>query len=98
MWSSSKPLEHREPQPTGTPVPAMEFPHDASLVQVTVDEHGVAILKINRPEKRNALSQKTIDSLVSAFAMVERDNKVRVAILTGSRTAGPFSGTVDPLF
>lgn len=73
----------------------MEFSHDASLVQVTVDEHGVAFLKINRPEKRNALSQKTIDSLVSAFAMVERDNKVRVAILAGSRTAGPFSAGAD---
>ncbi|KAH7397624.1 ClpP/crotonase-like domain-containing protein [Cadophora sp. MPI-SDFR-AT-0126] len=73
----------------------MEFSNDSSLVQVTVDEHGVAVLKINRPEKRNALSQKIIDSLVAAFAMVERDSKVRVVILTGSRTAGPFSAGAD---
>lgn len=76
----------------------MEFSSDSSLIQVTVDEFGVATLKINRPEKRNALSQKTIDSLVSAIAMVERDSKIRVAILTGSRTAGPFSGTVETSF
>ncbi|KAH9217023.1 ClpP/crotonase-like domain-containing protein [Leptodontidium sp. 2 PMI_412] len=73
----------------------MEFSSDSSLIQVTVDEFGVATLKINRPEKRNALSQKTIDSLVSAIAMVERDSKIRVAILTGSRTAGPFSAGAD---
>lgn len=88
------PLEHRNPPPTGisVPVSAMQFSSDSSLIQVTVDEHGIAILKINRPEKRNALSQKLIDSLVSAIAMIERDSKIRVAILTGSRTAGPFSG------
>ncbi|CAL3963301.1 hypothetical protein PZA11_000963 [Diplocarpon coronariae] len=73
----------------------MKFSSDTSLVRVTVDEHGVAILKINRLEKRNALSQRTIDTLVSAMAMVERDDRVRVAILTSSRIAGPFSAGAD---
>ena len=66
---------------------------DPSLVQVEVDDHGIALVKLNRPEKQNALSQTLIDSLASAVAMVERDEKVRVVVLTGSRTAGPFSGT-----
>lgn len=70
----------------------MEFTSDTSLVQVTVDEHGVALIKLNRPEKRNALSQKFIDSICSTFAMVERDGKVKVVVLTGSQPAGPFSG------
>lgn len=69
-----------------------------SLVQVSVDDRGVALLQINRPEKRNALSQQTIDCLVSTIAMIERDEKVRAAILTGSRTGGPFSGTCPDLF
>lgn len=73
----------------------MDSSSDTCLVQVTVDEDGVAMIEINRPEKRNALSQKTIDSLVSAIAMVERDSKIRVAILSGSRTAGPFSGMIS---
>jgi hypothetical protein len=72
---------------------AWEFSTDTSLVQVTVDPQGVALLKINQPETRNSLSQRVIDSLISAIAMVERDRKVRVVVLTGSRTAGPFSGT-----
>ncbi|KAF4624059.1 hypothetical protein G7Y89_g14115 [Cudoniella acicularis] len=72
----------------------MEFSSETSLIQVEVDDQGVAILKINRPEKRNALSQQTIDTLVHAIAMVERDVKVKVVVLTGSRTGGPFSGKI----
>jgi 1,4-dihydroxy-2-naphthoyl-CoA synthase len=71
---------------------AWEFSTDTSLVQVTVDQLGVALLKINQPETKNALSQRLVESLVSAIAMVERDTKVKVVVLTGSRTAGPFSG------
>lgn len=70
----------------------MEFSSESSLVQVDVNEHGVAIVKLNRPEKRNALSQSLIDTLIKAIAMVERDVRIKVAVLTGSRTAGPFSG------
>ncbi|CZT07548.1 related to enoyl-CoA hydratase precursor, mitochondrial [Rhynchosporium agropyri] len=94
MWSP-KAIEHRSSFPTGSSVTATDFASETSLVQVTVDEHGVAILQINRPEKKNALSQKVINSLVSAIALVERDSKIRVAILTGSRTAGPFSAGAD---
>lgn len=70
----------------------MDFSTDSSLIQVTVDDKGVAVVKINRLEKRNALSQKTIDTLVGAVALVERDDKVRVVVLTGCKTSGPFSG------
>lgn len=70
----------------------MEFSSESSLVQVDVNEHGVALVKLNRPEKRNALSQSLIDTLIKAIAMVERDVRIKVAVLTGSRTAGPFSG------
>jgi 1,4-dihydroxy-2-naphthoyl-CoA synthase len=72
---------------------AWEFSTDTSLIQVTVNQLGVALLKINQPETKNALSQRLIDSLVAAFAMIERDPKVKVVVLTSSRTAGPFSGT-----
>ena len=71
----------------------MALSSDPSLVQVEIDEHGVALVKLNRPEKRNALSRTLIDSLALAIATVERDEKVRVVVLTGSQTAGPFSGT-----
>ncbi|CAG8954989.1 hypothetical protein HYFRA_00008678 [Hymenoscyphus fraxineus] len=72
-----------------------EFSSESSLVQVELNEHGVALIKLNRPEKRNALSQSLIDTLIRAMVMVETDHKIKVAVLTGSRTAGPFSAGAD---
>jgi len=73
----------------------MEFSSESSLVQIEVDDKGVALLKINRPEKRNSLSQKVIDTLNTVIAIVEKDDKVKVVVLTGSRIAGPFSAGAD---
>ncbi|MFA5941094.1 MAG: enoyl-CoA hydratase-related protein [Sinimarinibacterium sp.] len=47
-------------------------------------EDGIAILTINRPDTRNALSREVRESLFAAWARFERDEKLRVAILTGS--------------
>ena len=45
---------------------------------------GIAILTINRPEQRNALSHEVRDGLFAAWDRFERDSALRVAILTGS--------------
>jgi enoyl-CoA hydratase len=47
---------------------------------------GVALLTLNRPEKRNALSIELRELLVSVLAAVAADDEVRCAVLTG---AGP---------
>ncbi|TVY37638.1 Enoyl-CoA hydratase, mitochondrial [Lachnellula subtilissima] len=75
----------------------MDFWSATSLVQVEVQDGlpGVALLKLNRPEKRNSLSQKLIDTLIAAIDMVEKNDTVKVVILTGSRIAGPFSAGAD---
>ena len=70
----------------------MNSSNATSLIQVSVDSKGIALIKLNRPEKRNALSQQLIDALVSTVTRVDCDEKVRVIILTGSNPAGPFSG------
>ncbi|HEY8483914.1 MAG TPA: enoyl-CoA hydratase-related protein [Longimicrobiales bacterium] len=49
-------------------------------------EDGVAILTLNRPEKRNALDDQMIAELKDAFARAERDRDARVILLRG---AGP---------
>lgn len=46
----------------------------------------VLILTLNRPEKRNALSRALIQSLTASLRTAEKDDAVRVVILTG---AGP---------
>ena len=40
--------------------------------------------KINRPSKLNALNQVTIASLSQAFHTLEKDDTIRVIVLTGA--------------
>ncbi|MDB5970402.1 MAG: enoyl-CoA hydratase/isomerase family protein [Hydrocarboniphaga sp.] len=47
-------------------------------------EDGIAILTINRPDTRNALSREVREGLFAAWDRFERDPALRVAILTGS--------------
>ena len=49
-----------------------------------VDEAGIALVTINRPEKRNALSRAVVRELGAAFDRVAEDSGVRAAIVTGA--------------
>ncbi|MHB1194340.1 MAG: enoyl-CoA hydratase/isomerase family protein [Longimicrobiales bacterium] len=51
------------------------------LVQVA---DGIATLTLNRPEKRNALSQALVQALQEALAGIAADRKVRVVALRGA--------------
>ena len=55
---------------------------DAVLFDARDD--GIAILTLNRPDTRNALSLEIRQGLFEAWDRFERDPKLRVAILTGS--------------
>jgi enoyl-CoA hydratase/carnithine racemase len=55
---------------------------DAVLFDARDD--GIAIITINRPDQRNCLSRDVREGLRSAWQRFERDDKLRVAILTGS--------------
>jgi len=48
---------------------------------------GVALVRLNRPEKRNALSIELRELLVGAMASLAADDDVRCAVLTGAGTA-----------
>jgi len=54
---------------------------DAVLFDARDD--GIAIITLNRPDTRNALSKEIRDGLFAAWDRFERDAKLRVAILTG---------------
>ena len=45
---------------------------------------GIAIITINRPDTRNCLSAEVREGLRAAWARFERDDSLRVAILTGT--------------
>ncbi|KAH8591071.1 ClpP/crotonase-like domain-containing protein [Bisporella sp. PMI_857] len=64
------------------------------FTRTTIDKFGVAVIEINRPQKRNALSQDVIDGLIADISVVEKDSQVRAVVLTGS-PGGPFSAGAD---
>jgi enoyl-CoA hydratase/carnithine racemase len=55
---------------------------------------GVAIISIDRPERKNALSVETMNGLTDAWERVENDSQARVVILT-SADCGVFSAGLD---
>jgi enoyl-CoA hydratase/carnithine racemase len=56
-------------------------------------EDGVALVTLNRPDKRNAVSQEMRADLVRVLGQLDADHGVRVVVLTGAGTA--FCAGVD---
>ena len=53
----------------------------------------IAIITINRPEKHNAISLKTLDELHEVLENCENDNSLRVLIITGAGGKAFASGS-----
>ncbi len=53
------------------------------MIDLSVDDRGVATLALARPEKHNALSQALIDELRAAAARIAADRDIRVVLLAG---------------
>lgn len=64
---------------------------DAAEVLYSVDE-GVATLTINRPAKRNSMTQAVVKGLRRRVAEVKADESVRVLVLTGAGDKAFCSG------
>jgi enoyl-CoA hydratase/carnithine racemase len=56
----------------------------SGLVEVSRDEPHVALLRLNRPEARNALSPEMMDGIAAALERLDGDPDVRCAVLAGS--------------
>ncbi|KAF4465908.1 enoyl- hydratase [Fusarium albosuccineum] len=56
------------------------------LVIATTPAQGIRVLALNRPAKRNALSQTLITALLEHLRQASQDDGVRVIVLTGSQT------------
>jgi enoyl-CoA hydratase len=64
------------------------------MAHLETEQRGhVLILTMNRPEAKNALSPEMIVGLADAWDQVDRDDSIRVAILTG--TDGVFCAGAD---
>src|SRR2546428_12421321 len=68
-------------------------------VHVNVHVHeGVGLIQLNRPEKMNAIGTLTRKQLGEAIKQVERDDAVRVVVLTGTGRAVCSGADVTELF
>ncbi|GKT53957.1 enoyl-CoA hydratase [Colletotrichum tofieldiae] len=64
-------------------------------LQLTVDAgKGVALIRFDRPAKRNAFSQAMIGELVATLAHLDALNTVRAVVVTGGAD-GPFCAGMD---
>ena len=49
----------------------------------TTNEEGICVVKINRPEKLNAMNIDVAKEIISTFKQLEKDDNVKVIIITG---------------
>ena len=53
-------------------------------LRVSTDEAGVALLQLNRPEARNALSPEMMEEIASELERIDPDPEIRCVVLAGS--------------
>src|SRR5690606_19647117 len=53
----------------------------AELVETAIDERGVALLRLNRPEARNALSPEMMERIASELERLDPDPAARCAVI-----------------
>ncbi len=58
-----------------------------AFVEISVQDNKVAFIALNRPEKRNALSQGLVKELTEAYMGLETDERVSVVVLRGNGPA-----------
>lgn len=59
----------------------------ASNIILDTPRPGVTLIRINRPEKRNALNQATLAEIAKALSSLAADDSIKVVVLTGDATA-----------
>ncbi|KAF9620029.1 hypothetical protein IFM89_010645 [Coptis chinensis] len=71
----------------------MEHHQPTNLILINNEPTGITIITINRPKSLNSLTRAMMEYLALAFKNLDKDNNVKVIILTG--TGRSFSSGVD---
>ncbi|MAG30523.1 MAG: enoyl-CoA hydratase [Deltaproteobacteria bacterium] len=66
---------------------------EESRMITELDEHGVLLITMNRPRKKNAFDDRQWDALAEALSEADADPRVAVVVLTGA--GGNFSSGAD---
>ena len=64
----------------------------SELTCYDVDEHGVALLQLNRPEARNAINTQMLEELLGHLASARADERVRVLVISSTDHMGLSAG------
>lgn len=59
------------------------------------DGEGVLVLRLNRPDRRNALATPLLQEIAAALAAGEADETVRAVVVTGSNTVFAAGADID---
>lgn len=54
-----------------------------SFILTSTDENGICMIKINRPDKLNAMNIEVANELIQLFQKIENDENIKVIIITG---------------
>lgn len=60
-------------------------------------EGSIGIITLNRPEVLNALNLKIVDEIVEEMERMDRDDSIRVILLTGNKTAFAAGADIDEM-
>lgn len=88
------PSEYRDTLQYGGQTSMSEIP---SLLFDVEPETGVAVLTLNRPERRNAFNLDMVDRWRAALDRVERDRAIRALVVTGAGDSFCSGGDMDDL-
>jgi enoyl-CoA hydratase len=64
----------------------------SSRILFEVDDRGIALVTVNRPEKLNALNREIIEELGGLFERIDSDSHVRGLMLTGAGNKAFIAG------
>lgn len=69
---------------------------DYQCIELDLDDDGILTIRLNRPERLNAVNDQLHTELAHVFADAERDSAVHVCILTGAGRAFSAGGDFSP--
>jgi len=72
----------------------MEYSFETLDIQI---DEGVAVVKLNRPDKMNPLSQQMLGELGEAFAKLRIDEHAKVVVVTGAGRAFSAGGDISDM-
>ena len=64
----------------------------AEVTSYSVDEHGIALLRLERPQARNAIDTQMLEELLGHLAAAREDEAVRVLVISSADHLGLSAG------